>query len=71
MYNGSVHYSLSVFVIYCSLLRYGNPDEPIRLKYFKYTRDKVKIVYSIFAVELKVVKKSRNVESNEPFPRKP
>ena len=24
------------------LVRYGNPDEPIRLKYFKYVRDKVK-----------------------------
>ena len=26
------------------LVRYGNPDEPIRLKYFKYTRDKVRIL---------------------------
>lgn len=27
-----------------SLLRYGNPDEPIRLKYFKYTRDKEELL---------------------------
>lgn len=27
-----------------SLVRYGNPDEPIRLKYFKYTRDKEELL---------------------------
>ena len=31
----------SLFICLYRLIRYGNPDEPIRLKYFKYTRDKV------------------------------
>jgi len=35
-------YSFIYFYFYFfRLIRYGNPDEPIRLKYFKYTRDKV------------------------------
>ena len=37
-------YTFKCISFYFRLVRYGNPDEPIRLKYFKYTRDKVKII---------------------------
>lgn len=39
--NMSLDYKFMYLLLFFRLVRYGNPDEPIRLKYFKYTRDKV------------------------------
>lgn len=40
-YCSFISFFPSLFICFHRLVRYGNPDEPIRLKYFKYTRDKV------------------------------